>query len=68
MKKLKVLSFAYNNIKEVPEWINKFKNLRRLNVSEITEKIPDSILKLKKLTDKRIDHSQEAYAKKFPGL
>jgi len=68
MKKLKVLSFAYNNIKEVPDWIDKFKNLRRLNVSESTEKIPDSILKLKKLTDKRIEHSQEAYAKKFPGL
>lgn len=68
MKKLKVLSFAYNNIKEVPEWIDKFKNLRRLNVSESTEKIPNSILKLKKLTDKRIDHSQENYTKKFPGL
>jgi Leucine-rich repeat (LRR) protein len=68
MKKLKVLSFAHNDIKEVPEWIDKFKNLRRLNVSESTEKISDSILKLKKLTDKRIEHSKEAYAKKFPGL
>jgi len=67
MKKLKVLSFANNNIKEVPEWIDKFKNLRRLNVSESTEKISDSILKLKKLTDKRIEHSKEAYAKKFTG-
>ena len=68
MTKLKVLSFGENNIKEVPDWIEKFKRLSRLNVSEDTGKIPDSILKLKKLSDKRIAHSQDAYTKKFPRL
>ena len=68
MTKLKVLSFGKNNIKEVPDWIERFKSLRRLNVSEVTVKIPDSILKLKKLSDKRIAHSQVAYTKKFPRL
>jgi len=34
----------------------------------VIQLLPNSILKLKKLTDKRIDHSQENYTKKFPGL
>ena len=68
MTKLKVLTFASNEIKEVPDWIGEVKNLQRLNVSQSTKKIPDSILKLKKLRRKTVENNEADYAKNFPKL